>query len=91
MRAAMHSGCGYPRRSLSFLLASGVKGVCASRPSELDVVGEAPRAAGGRRALRAGRRQLHESLYVALVRGEYEKKNPRSKQPLRVPRFICGS
>ena len=34
------------------------------RPSELDVVGEAPRAAGGRRALRAGRRQLHESLDV---------------------------
>ena len=44
------------------------------RPSELDVVGEAPRAAGGRRALRAGRRQLHESLDVALVRGDYEKK-----------------
>ena len=39
------------------------------RPSVLDVVGEAPRAAGGRRARCAGRRQLHESLYVALVRG----------------------
>ena len=38
----------------------------ASRPSELDVVGEAPRAAGGRRALRAGRRQLHESLHWRL-------------------------
>ena len=38
----------------------------ASRPSELDVVGEAPRAAGGRRALRAGRRQLHESVHWRL-------------------------
>ena len=75
MRAAVHSCCGYPRRSLSFLLASGVKGVCASRPSELDMVGEAPRAAGGRRALRAGRRQLRMSLCIGgIERGTYERK-----------------
>ena len=59
----------------SFLLASGVKGVRASRPSELDVVGEAPRAAGGRRALRAGRRQLRMSLCIGgIERGTYKRK-----------------
>ena len=49
--------------------------MCASRPSELDMVGEAPRAAGGRRALRAGRRQLRMSLCIGgIERGTYERK-----------------
>ena len=76
---ALHSCCGSPqclRRSLAFRPASGVRNVRVGRPSVLDVVGEAPRAAGGRRARRAGRRQLHESLYVALVRGDVREKKP---------------
>ena len=74
---ALHSCCGSPqclRRSLAFRPASGVRNVRVGRPSVLDVVGEAPRAAGGRRALRAGRRQLHESLDVALVRGDVRER-----------------
>ena len=91
---ALHSCCGSPqclRRSLAFRPASGVRNVRVGRPSVLDVVGEAPRAAGGRRARRAGGRQLHESLYVALVRGDVRERAPRSKGPLRVQHFICGS
>ena len=40
--------------------ACTVKDVRPSRPSEFDVVSEAPRAAGDRRAVRTSRRQLHE-------------------------------
>ena len=40
--------------------ACSVKDQRQSRPSEFDVVSEAPRAAGDRRAVRTSRRQLHE-------------------------------
>ena len=57
------------------------------RPSVLDVVGEAPRAAGGRRARRAGRRQLHESLYVALVRGDVRERELLARRD----RCVCSA
>ena len=44
--------------------ACSVKDKRQSRPSEFDVVSEAPRAAGDRRAVRTSRRQLHELCSV---------------------------
>ena len=87
---ALHSCCGSPqclRRSLAFRPASGVRNVRVGRPSVLDVVGEAPRAAGGRRARRAGRRQLHESLYVALVRGDVRERELLARRD----RCVCSA
>ena len=87
---ALHSCCGSPqclRRSLAFRPASGVRNVRVGRPSVLDVVGEAPRAAGGRRVLRAGRRQLHESLYVALVRGDVRERELLARRD----RCVCSA
>ena len=95
---ALHSCCGSPqclRRSLAFRPASGVRNVRVGRPSELDVVGEAPRAAGGRGAHCAPAVGSFMSLCMyrtrALVRGDVREKAPPSKGPLLVQRFICGS
>ena len=57
--------------------------VCVGRVSS--TWSEAPIAAGGRPALRDGRRKLHESLYVALVRGDVREKKPTG--PLLVQWF----
>ena len=59
--------------------------VCVGRVSS--TWSEAPIAAGGRPALRDGRRKLHESLYVALVRGDVRERELLARRD----RCVCSA
>ena len=63
--------------------------VCVGRVSS--TWSEAPIAAGGRPALRDGRRKLHESLYVALVRGDVREKKNHTRRDRCVHRLSLSA